>query len=61
MLNRRNGAAFGLSDNGTQFGCRDREMSGFDEAIATAGKPCSKEDNAVIGFGWVKNDFDFAT
>ena len=61
MLDRRNGAAFGLSNNGTQFGCRDCKMPGFDKAVATAGKPCSKKNDAVIGFGWVKNDFDFAT
>ena len=61
MLDRRNSAAFGLSDHGAEFGRRDRKMPGVDEAVATAGKSCSEKDDAVVGFGGMKNDFDFST
>src|SRR3954452_6440484 len=53
-------AAFRLPDDGAEFGGRHREMAGFDEAVVAAGEPRSEKNDAVVRFGRVKDDFDFA-
>ncbi len=54
VLDRRDGAALAVTDDGAEFGRGDGEVAGVDETVAAAGEPCPQERNAVIRFGGVK-------
>ena len=54
VLDRRDGAALAVADDGAEFGGGDGEVAGVDEPVAAAGKPRPQERDAVIRFGGVK-------
>ena len=48
MLDRRDGAALAVADNGAELGGGDGQMAGVDQPVEAAGKPGSKENDAMI-------------
>ena len=58
VLDRRDGAAHAVADDGAERGGDDGAVMGVDDALAAAGETGAEEDDAVIGFGWVEGDLD---